>query len=125
MKHRGDHAVVLLPGAAAAEEGDEEDHNPDPDDDDGDPGGRRILDLVGVVQTNLDQDADNNQGKATQLQGKQKRSVFLSTCSSELRSMFNGMLLVLLSAVVCRTETQQQGTCTSQNEHIMGCQNQD
>lgn len=69
MKHRGDHAVVLFPGAAAAEEGDEEDHDPNPDDDDGDAGGRRVLDLVGAVQTNLHQDADDDQGEAAYLQG--------------------------------------------------------
>lgn len=68
-KHHGNHAVVLFPGAAAAEEGDEEDHNPHGDDDDGDSGGRRVLDLVGVVQTNLNQDAHDNQGQAAQLQG--------------------------------------------------------
>lgn len=60
-KHRGDHAVVLFPGAAATEEGDEEDHHPDPDDDDGDARGRGVFDPVGVVQSKLSHDANNNQ----------------------------------------------------------------
>lgn len=64
LKHRGDHAVVLLPGAAAAKEGDEEDHHPDPDDDDGDSRRRGVLDPVGVVQSKLGQDADDNQRDA-------------------------------------------------------------
>lgn len=71
VEHRGDHAVVLLPGAAAAEEGDEEDDDPDPDDDDGDAGGRGVVDLVGVVQSDLNHDANNNQGQAAQLQGSE------------------------------------------------------
>lgn len=72
VRHRGDHAVVLLPGAAAAEEGDEEDHHPHPDDDDGHARGRGVLHLVGVVQTDLDQDADHDQGEAAQLQGRRR-----------------------------------------------------
>lgn len=71
-KHRGDHAVVLFPGAAAAEEGDEEDHQPHGDDDDGGSGGRRVLDPVGVVQSDLDQDADDDQGDAAELPGTRK-----------------------------------------------------
>lgn len=69
--HRGDHAVVLLPGAAAAEEGDEEDDDPDPDDDDGHAGGRGVVDLVGVVHGDLHHDADHDQGQAAQLQGSE------------------------------------------------------
>lgn len=64
LQHRGDHAVVLLPGAAATKEGDEEDHHPDPDDDDGDSGRRGVLDPVGVVQGKLGQDANHNQRHA-------------------------------------------------------------
>lgn len=64
LKHRGDHAVVLLPGAAATKEGDEEDHHPDPDDDDGDSRRRGVLDPVGVVQSKLSQDANDNQRDA-------------------------------------------------------------
>lgn len=101
LRHRGYHAVVLFPGAAAAEEGDEENHNPDPDDDDGDSGGRHVLDLVGVVQTDLHQDANNNQGKATQLQGNTEKRADAAF------------------------QAQQQGTCTTQTEHIMGCRNQE
>lgn len=64
LKHRGDHAVVLLPGAAATKEGDEEDHHADADDDDGDARGRGVVDPVGVVQSKLSQDADDNQRHA-------------------------------------------------------------
>lgn len=73
LEHHGNHAVVLFPGAAAAKKGDEEDDNTDRDDNDGDSGGRRVLDLVGVVKSNLNQDANNNQGKAAQLQENTKR----------------------------------------------------
>lgn len=78
-EHRGDHAVVLLPGAAAAEEGDEEDHQPHRDDEDGGSGGRRVADLVGVVHSDLNQDADNDQGDAAELPGT--RSDTSSVCT--------------------------------------------
>lgn len=65
LKHRGDHAVVLFPGSAATKEGDEEDHHPDPDDDDGDARGWGVFDPVGVVQSKLSQDANNNKCDAT------------------------------------------------------------
>lgn len=102
LRHRSDHAVVLLPGAAAAEEGHEEDHHPDGDDDDGDSGGRRVLDLEGVVQADLHQDADHDQGEAAQLQGgEEERGVRVTA------------------------ETQQLGTHTHHRQHLPGRPNQE
>lgn len=67
LSYHGNHAVVLLKGAAAAKEGDEENDHADPDEDDGAAGGRGVVDHEGFVQGDLNQDADDNQCKATQL----------------------------------------------------------
>lgn len=107
-QHRGDHAVVLLPGAAAAEEGDEEDDDPDPDDDDGDAGGRGVVDLVGVVQGDLDHDAQDDQGQAAQLQGGRGGE----------RSEVRGVHRNLLSSRCCR-----DSAALPTDEHYYGLSN--
>lgn len=73
-RYHGNHAVVLLPGAAAAKEGDQEDDHAHSDQDDGAAGRGGVVDGEGLVQGHLDHDADDDQRQATQLEKRGQRS---------------------------------------------------